>query len=259
MFIEQLKRALLSLWLHTFVTNVAGVFLLVVVPLLSSCAATAPIQLVPIDLGIPTQALQSPIVGPLPDATKLHVAITFKVNQGIINTLNGQPIHPGQHTKLEQFANKIGIDDATYQKIKDFFNVKGITLNLSKLRTHLNIDAKASTFAKLLQTHFVVHKYSGRTFFAPATPPKVPRFLADSILALTGLDDYSSAPQHALAQHFDVASSKKFPGQDCYPVDRTLVPKEIAHAYGYDQLLESWMAWRKYDCESGRDRRILSG
>ena len=63
MFIEQLKRALLSLWLHTFVTNVAGVFLLVVVPLLSSCATTAPIQLVPIDLGIPTQALKSPTYG----------------------------------------------------------------------------------------------------------------------------------------------------------------------------------------------------
>ena len=236
MFIEQLKRALLSLWLHTFVTNVAGVFLLVVVPLLSSCATSAPIELVPIDLGIPTQALQSPIVGPLPDSTKLHVAITFKVNQNIINTLDRQPIHPGQHSKLEQFANQIGIDDATYQKIKDFFNLKGIALNLSKLRTHLNIDAKASTFAKLLQTHFVIHKYSGRTFFAPATPPKLPRFLADSILAITGLDDYSSAPQHALTQHFDVASSKKFPGQDCYPVGRTLLPKEIAHAYGYDQL-----------------------
>jgi len=236
MFIEPLKHTLLSLWLYKFVASVAGLFLLIVVPLLSSCAATAPIEFVPIDLGIPTQALKSPIVGSLPDSTKLHVAITFKVNQNIINTINGQPIHPGQRSKLEQFANKIGIDDATYQKIKDFFNVKGITLNLSKLRTHLNIDAKASIFAKLLQTHFVVHKYSGRTFFAPATPPKVPRFLADSILALTGLDDYSSAPQHAMAQQVDVASSKKFPAQDCYPLDGTLLPKEIAHAYGYDQL-----------------------
>ena len=208
MYIEPLKHTLLSLWLHKFVASVAGLFLLVVVPLLSSCAATAPVEFVPIDLGIPTQALKSPIVGSLPDSTKLHVAITFKVNQNIINTLNGQPIHPGQRSKLEQFANKIGVDDATYQKIKDFFNVKGIALNLSKLRTHLNIDAKASTFAKLLQTHFVVHKYNGRTFFAPATPPKLPRFLADSIVAITGLDDYSSAPQHALAkQHFNVSSS----------------------------------------------------
>src|SRR5437763_3076951 len=174
MLIDPLKRTLLSLRLHTFIASVAGLFLLVLVPLLASCATTAQLEFVPIDLGIPAQALQSPVVGPLPDSTKLHVAITFKVNQGFINTLDGQPIHPGQHSKLEQFANKIGIDDATYQKIKDFFNLKGIALNLSKLHTHLTIDAKASTFAKLFQTHFVVHRYSGRTFFAPATPPKLP-------------------------------------------------------------------------------------
>ena len=236
MVIDPLKRTLLSLRLHTFIASVAGLFLLVLVPLLASCSTTAQLEFVPIDLGIPAQALQSPIVGPLPDSTKLHVAITFKVNQGIINTLDGQPIHPGQHSKLEQFANKIGIDDATYQKIKDFFNLKGIALNLSKLRTHLTIDAKASTFAKLFQTHFVVHRYNGRTFFAPATPPKLPSFLADSIVAITGLDDYSSAPQHALEQHFNETSSKKIPGQDCYPLNGTLLPKEIAHAYGYDQL-----------------------
>src|SRR6266576_2513284 len=87
MFIEPLKHMLLSLWLYKFVASVAGLFLLIVVPLLSSCAATAPVEFVPIDLGIPTQALKSPIVGSLPDSTKLHVAITFKVNQNIINTL----------------------------------------------------------------------------------------------------------------------------------------------------------------------------
>lgn len=236
MFIDPPKPIQFNMWLRAIVVVIAGIFFLSIVPLLASCATTTPLEFVPVDLGIPAQALQSPLVGPLPDSTKLHVAITFKVNQNVINTLEGQAIHPGQHSKLEQFANKIGIDDATYQKIKDFFNLKGIALNLSKLHTHLTIDAKASTFAKLLQTHFVVHKYSGRTFFAPATPPKLPRFLADSVLSVTGLDDYSSAPQHALAQQFVAASSKKVPGQDCYPLDRTLLPKEVAHAYGYDQL-----------------------
>ncbi|HYX50798.1 MAG TPA: hypothetical protein VE843_13700, partial [Ktedonobacteraceae bacterium] len=115
MFVDPLKRTQPSLWLRTFVACVSGLFLLVIVPLLASCATTPPVEFVPIDLGIPAQALNSPISGPLPDSTKLHVAITFKVNQGIINTLEGQPIHPGQHSKLEQFANKIGIDDATYQ------------------------------------------------------------------------------------------------------------------------------------------------
>ncbi len=222
---------------RNLLVSVSALFLLMLVPLLASCGAPAPLEFVPIDLGIPAQALTSPVVGPLPDSTKLHVGITFKVNQDIINKLNSQPVHPGQRSKLEDVANKIGIDDATYQKIKDFFNLKGIALNLSKLRTHLSIDAKASTFAKLFQTHFVVYKYNGRTFFVPATPPKLPRFLADSIVAITGLDDYSSAPRHALTwQHLDVPNSQKIPAQDCYPLNGTLLPKDIAHAYGYDQL-----------------------
>jgi len=236
MFIDTLKRRYFSLRVQAYLARVAVLFLFVGVPLLSSCATPSPLDSVPIDLGIPTQAIKSPVVGPLPDSTKLHVAITFKVNQSIINTLNGQRIHPGQPSKLEQFANKVGIDDATYQKIKNFFNLKGIALNLSKLHTHLTIDAKASTFARLMQTHFVIRTYNGRTFFAPATPPKLPRFLADSIVAITGLDNYSSAPQHDLTQHFNIRSAKTLPGQDCYPLDGTLLPKEIAHAYGYDQL-----------------------
>jgi kumamolisin len=222
---------------RNLVLSVSGLFLLILVPLLASCGAPAPLEFVPVDLGIPDQALKSPIIGPLPDSTTLHVGITFKVDQDIINKLNSQPIHPGQPSKVEQVANKLGIDDATYQKIIAFFSLKGVSLHLSKLRTHLNIDARASTFAKLLQTHFVVYKYNGRTFFAPAAPPKLPRFLADSIVAITGLDDYSSAPRHTLTwQHVEGPNSKTFPAQDCSPLRGTLLPKDVAHAYSYDQL-----------------------
>ena len=209
---------------------------LLFVPLLASCGAPAPLQFVAIDLGIPSPGLNSPVSGPLPDATKLHVRITFKVNQSLLDKLSSQ-VHPHQPSHLEQLANQIGIDDATYQRIKDFFNLGGIVLNLSKLRTHLSIDAKASTFAKLLQTHFVIHQFNGRAFFAPATPPKLPRFLVDSIAAITGLDNYSSAPQHAFTfQPATFPQSSHHTAQDCNPLDGTLLPRDVAHAYGYDQL-----------------------
>ena len=200
------------------VMSVCGLLLLVFVPQLTSCGGPAPLEFTPIDLGIPAQALNSPVVGPLPDSTKLHVGVTFKVDQGLINKLEGQQVHPGRRSKLEDLANKIGIDDATYQRIKDFFNLKGIALNLSKLRTHMTIDARASTFARLFQTHFIIHKYKARTFYAPATPPKLPKFLADSIVAITGLDNYSSVPRHTFAlQHFNLPKVTGHPGQDCYP------------------------------------------
>lgn len=206
---------------------------------LSSCGGSNPIQFVPINLGIPSQALNSPVTANLPDTTKLHVGITFKISQNLLNKLNSQHGQPGQPSHLEQFANQLGISDATYQKIKSFFNLQGIALNLSKLRTHLTIDATAKTLGKIFQTHFVIHTYNGRTFYVPAAPPKVPQFLANTIVAVTGLDNYSHPPIHDfflrgvnLNQHL----TAKRPGQDCYALSDTLLPKQIAHAYGFDQL-----------------------
>ncbi len=221
---------------RSFLVGLVGL-LFVCVPLLSGCGPS-PLDMIPVDLGIPQAALNSPVVGRLPDSTKLHVGITFKVSQNVINKLQST-VHPGQKSQLEKFANQIGISDSFYQKIKDFFNLGGIALSLSKLHTHLTIDAKASTLGKLLQTNFVIHQDQGRKFYAPDTP-KLPRFIVDSIAAITGLDNYSTGPQHALAPLAATLPQQpqkgQYPGQDCYPQQGTLLPKQVAHAYGFDQL-----------------------
>ncbi len=223
-----------------YVRMVAGLIgvLLLFAPL-ASCSTSNPIQLVPLNLGIPSQALNSPVTGNLPDTTKLHVGITFKISQSLLNKLNNQKLQPGQSSHLEQFASQLGISDATYQKIKGFFNLQGITLNLSKMRTHLTVDASAKTFGKIFQTHFVNHKYNGRTFYAPATAPKVPQFLANTIVAITGLDNYSQPPIYDFSLsgiNLNEHLTAKQPGQDCSAQSGTLLPKQIAHAYGFDQL-----------------------
>ena len=221
---------------RSFLVGLVGL-LFVCVPLLSGCGPS-PLDMIPVDLGIPQAALNSPVVGRLPDSTKLHVGITFKVSQNVINKLQST-VHPGQKSQLEKFANQIGISDSFYQKIKDFFNLGGSALSLSKLHTHLTIDAKARTLGQLLQTNFVIHQYQGRKFYAPDTP-KLPRFIVDSIAAITGLDNYSTGPQHALAPLAATLPQQpqkgQYPGQDCYPQQGTLLPKQVAHAYGFDQL-----------------------
>jgi kumamolisin len=214
------------------------VFFLLLAPL-ASCGTPQPLQITNLNLGIPANALKSPVTGPLPDKTQLHVRFTFKLDPKLLKQADQQRGQPGQRSQLEGFANKVGISDATYQKIKDFFSLQGISLKLSKLRTNLSVDAKASTFAKLLQTKFVLHSYNGRTFFAPNSAPKLPSFLANSIDAVTGLDNYSAVPQHDFSMQFNqppVASSQTRPGQDCSPLNQTLLPREVAGAYGYSQL-----------------------
>ncbi len=111
--------------------------LLLLVPL-ASCGTTPPqFQFSTVDLHLPPAALNAPVVGPLPDNTQMRVGITFKVSQSILDQFDKRKIQPGKRSNLENFANKIGIDDATYAKIKSFFNLGGIGLQLSKLHTHL--------------------------------------------------------------------------------------------------------------------------
>ncbi|GER86610.1 pseudomonapepsin [Dictyobacter vulcani] len=210
---------------------------LVLMPL-ASCGTTEALKSVPLDLGIPAEALNSKVTGSVPDNTVLHARITFKIDPKLMQKAQNQKIEPGKPSHLENLANQIGIDDATYQKFKDFFNPQGITLKLSKMRTHLSIDAKASTFAKVLNTKFVNHNYHGRTFYAPDAkkPAMVPQFLVGSIEAVTGLDNYSTQPVHQASFQPAVPAQSKKPAADCSPPDQTLLPKDIAHAYGVDQL-----------------------
>src|SRR6266849_7332876 len=221
------------------IVHLSALLLALLIPLASlvSCDQPAPPLFESLKLGIPAAALQSPVKGALPDATELHVGITFKIDSQALNLVGQQPLQPGQSSNLEQFASRLGIDASTYQKIEGFFNAGGLVLQLSKLRTYMSFQAKAGTLARLLQTEFVIHKYKGRTFYAPATQPKVPTFLANSIAAITGLDNYSKPPIHAL--HFSLPQGSRVSQHealDCSPDDQTLTTADVAGAYGYNTL-----------------------
>ena len=202
---------------------------------LVSCSQPAPL-FESLTLGIPAAALHSPVVGPLPDAMELHVGISFKIDPQVLKAIGEQPLRPGQSSGLEQFARRLGISDATYQKIADFFNAQGLVLKLSKLRTYLSLQAKAKIFARLLHTTFVIHLYKGRRFYAPATPPRFPSFLAGIIDAVTGLDNYSARPRHALQISERASHVSRNGSPDCSPADQTLTAADVAGAYGYSVL-----------------------
>lgn len=184
-----------------------------------------------IPVNVPSQALNSPVVGPLPDDTLLHVRLMFHVNQSQQNGLNKVSTGGGQD--LQKFANQIGISDATYQKIKAVLGVQGVSLTLSKLHTELKVDATARVIAALFQTHFVLHKYQGRTFYVPATPPRLPSFIANELLTVTGLDSYSAPLQKGITT---TALHAQHPQADCSPPSNQLFPADLAQSYGYNQF-----------------------
>jgi subtilase family serine protease len=188
-----------------------------------------------INPGIPADALKSPITGPLADDTLMHVRLLFKVNQGQADQLNKIS---NQQQDLSRLANQIGISDATFAQIKAQLGISGVTLSLSKLHTSVAIDGKARSMALLFQTHFVLHNYKGRTFYAPATDPQLPTFIVNDLISVTGLDNYSQLQTGLPASAYSAtaAQTRAATRANCSPPAGEDYPAGVAHAYGYDQF-----------------------
>jgi kumamolisin len=183
-------------------------------------------------LGLSDAALNSPIKGPLPDSTPMHVGITFKANQAILNSLKKSD----KGTNLEVTAKNLGISDELYQKIRALFGITNAKLKLDGLHTYLTVDAPAGTFAQVFQTRFVQHSFEGRTFFAPTSDPKIPNFIYPSVLAITGLDNFTPPPQlHSVRQtraHAHVAA----PHMPLVCDPALTLQQGMGQIYGFDQL-----------------------
>jgi subtilase family serine protease len=226
---------------HAWIGGIGSVFLL---SLLIGCGGPNPVSIptptlppltwTTFDLHLPPEALNAPVVGPLPDDTLLHVSITFHVNQQELNTLQATP---GQN--LEHDADRLGISGSEYQQLKRVFGIQDATLNLNKLHTTLTIDAKAKIFALVFQIHFLLHTLNGRTFYAPTSNPRVPTLIVDKILAITGLDSYSLSPRTGFVAHPHLAMGARSTPLDCNLPQNVLSPLAVAHFYQYDQFYKS--------------------
>lgn len=236
---QRLQKIVSGRW----VGSVLGVFLLL---FLCSCGGSSPvvtptptpvhIAFTPLNLGLPASALNSPVVGPLPDNTQLHVHVAFKLNQQLLNKLNQQKVQTGKGQSLDKVANQLGISEATFQQIKKIYGIDDAIVTINSLHTDLTIDAKAATFAKLLHTTFVIHKLNGRTFYAPATPPMIPTFVAPYITSVIGLDDYSLPPHPQLSMTPMLSQKTHGTAANCNSDPQALTTTGIAYAYGYERF-----------------------
>lgn len=212
-----------------------------------------PLDIVSYDLQLPAELLNAPTVGPLPDTTLLHVGFSFKTNQQLLNELGTHKAQKGQGQTLESFANRVGISDKTYQSIKAFFGIENVQLTLNKVHTNLTVDGKAKVFARLFHEQFVIHQLNDRQIYAPTTNPRMPRFIADSLVALTGMDNYSQPPikrshifypakvstaykPSASISYPAKVSTTHNPGADCQPRSGSIPIGTIGQLYGYNNL-----------------------
>lgn len=195
-------------------------------------------------LGLPQQALNAPVTGDVPGDKVLHVSVALKVSDAMLNQL-GAKFKAGSATPGD-LAQKLGVSDADLNKLKDYFASGNIQVTPSKTKTTVSFDAKASLAGQLLQTKFVNHKLNGRPFFTPdpAHMPKVPKEIAGYILAITGLDDYSTPLKKgvvpALSPALAPAKAAGCPNFSGHPEAATNT--KVANAYGVNRFWQQ--GWR---------------
>jgi len=196
------------------------------------------ISFIPLQLDIPAKALNAPITGNVAECQLLHVGVTLKINQQALDQMSKNGIaKPGGITSAGDIAKKLGISDADYQRLKQFFGVSGANLQLSQTRTSMTLDIKAGALAQLLQTKFVQHTLDNRIFYTPDPQqmPKIPAAFANFILAVTGLDNYSLPPTHRQPQQVQQSAAIKQADTNC-DTGKTINGAQLAHAYGYDEM-----------------------
>src|SRR5262245_1052404 len=68
-----------------------------------------PISFVPLQLDIPSKALNAPITGNVPDNQQLHVGITLKINQQALDQMAKNGVaKPGDTANASDIAKKLG-------------------------------------------------------------------------------------------------------------------------------------------------------
>jgi subtilase family serine protease len=195
-------------------------------------------QTTPYNLRVPLEALNAPIVGTVPANTSIPLTVSFKTSQQITDQIDngGYTNTTGTPTSNDQ----VGLDKETYQRIKSYFESLGVTVKTDDMRLDIGMNVQAGIISKALGTELVYRKLGNRKFYTPRSNQlTLPKLIVDNMVALTGLEDYSSPPKSSVSAANFVPLKQQAGGDTCGEIDpTTLNPQQVAHAYGLDSLWE---------------------
>ena len=201
-------------------------------------ASSSSNQPVPLNLGIPQAALQTPAGADLTSTTLMHVVISFTLDAALLQRFAANPkVQAGQNIHVASLAQQVGITDEVYKQMQAFFGGPGITLHLHTLRTSMTLEGQAGALARQLHTQFVYHTYQDQLFYFPSPTILLPASLAPHIQAISGLDSYSqyqstaSVNLHPLTGHLRQDNA-------CVNINDVLTPQQISQAYGLTSLYQ---------------------
>ena len=153
--------------------------------------------------------------GNVPDNTPVTVDVVMKVqNQTqlanfIDGTVNSSSSNFRKYLSPDQFSNLYGGNKSTISAVQLYFKLFGIQTTVAKDNLVITANGTAGQFNKAFNISLQWATYQGKKFHGTKQAPQLPSTLANSILCILGLSDYSNLESNAIKR--DVAPGDNTP------------------------------------------------
>ncbi len=174
-------------------------------------------------------------------STKVTVDIVLKIhNKSQLATYINQTVSPSSHfyhhyLSVDQFARYFAPSTYTVKSITDYLKSFGIKSKVYQDHLVITATGTVAQFNKAFSVNIEKAGYKGKVFHATRRAPKAPEYIADQILCILGLSDYSSLVSNTDTRPKDLSSligpksASGLPNQ---------TPKELSKRYNLQPLYD---------------------
>ncbi|WAH36230.1 S53 family peptidase [Alicyclobacillus dauci] len=163
-------------------------------------AAQAPAALADISTTSPVNPLTvgAQDLGPTDPSTTINATVVLKIRnpQGLQNYIN-QTVDPAspnyrKYLTVNQFRNQYAPSQSAINQVIQYLAQYGIQASAYQDDLVIHATGTVDQFQKALSFQMDNYKKNGKAFRAPKNLEKIPQIIADTVLVVTGLDNFPS-------------------------------------------------------------------
>ncbi|MFC7391695.1 S53 family peptidase [Scopulibacillus cellulosilyticus] len=215
----------------------AGTLLLGAVPSIAS-ADTPKVQSIPQGTG-PAVLQNANYFGDLDPDTSITVDIVMKVHNKdalkhfINETVSPESHHYRKYLSTHQFKAKYGARPNQINTVTHYLRQFGISSKVYDDNLVITATGTVSQFNKAFSVDIKKAKFKGKHFHATKKQPKAPKNVAENILAILGLSDYSNFKSLAVKRPVEIKQKDNSPEGPL-----SLDPKDLIKRYNVQPLYD---------------------
>ncbi|WEG13130.1 protease pro-enzyme activation domain-containing protein [Pullulanibacillus sp. KACC 23026] len=178
--------------------------------------------------------------GDMDPSAVVQVDIVMKVqNQSQLQKYINETVTPGnknyhKYLSVDQFKDYFAPSTSQVKKVTDYLKSFGIKSSVYKDNLIITATGTVAQLNKAFSVDIQKAGYKGKSFHATRKAPRAPKKVADNILCILGLSNYSNLTSNAVKQKVDSPAKSK----DSSYVPGELTPQDLIKQYNVQGLYD---------------------